>query len=175
MRSALTQTPIQSAIPQWHLACRGVRGATTVESDDREAILEATRELLYTTIRANGIHPDDVASVIFTTTKELNATYPAFAARQLGWYDVALLCGHEMQVPNGLSHCVRILIHWNTTRSPQDIYHIYLRGAQKLRPDRGDYPAIPEAELEAVVKDLNLTNLLQNPPIQMTLAEPLTS
>jgi len=116
--------------------CRGVRGATTVAENTREAILTATRELLQRMIDANGIHPDEVASVIFTTTRDLNAEFPALAARQLGWHDVALLCGHEMDVPGALPRCIRILIHWNTTKAPAEIRHVYLNGAQELRPDR---------------------------------------
>ena len=84
--------------------CRGVRGATTASGNTDEAILEATRELLYIIIRVNNIEPDDIASIHFTTTVDLNATYPALAARQLGWYDAALLCGHEMQVPGCLGN-----------------------------------------------------------------------
>lgn len=131
--------------------CRGIRGATTVEENTVEAILSATRELLYIIIRANEIDPDDVASAIFTTTFDLNATYPALAARQLGWYDTALLCGHEMDVPGGLPRCIRILVHWNTTRRPKDIVHVYLRGAKNLRPDRSELPPIPMEEIEAVI------------------------
>jgi chorismate mutase len=102
-------------------------------------------------IRANGIDVDDVASAIFTTTRDLDATYPALAARQLGWYDAALLCGHEMEVPGGLERCIRILLHWNTTRGPDDIVHVYLRDAKNLRPDRNELPEIPIEEIEAVV------------------------
>ena len=87
-----------AAIP----VCRGIRGATTAAGNNSEAILEATREMLYIMIRANRIQPEDVASAYFSTTIDLNATYPALAARQLGWYEVALLCGHEMQVPGSL-------------------------------------------------------------------------
>src|SRR5690606_9867602 len=119
---------------QWPV-CRGVRGATTCTEDSEEAILAATRALLYTMIRANGIRPDDVASAHFTTTVDLRATYPALAARQLGWFDVALLCGHEMDVPGSLQRCIRILIHWNTTRHPAEIKHVYLHEAKSLRPD----------------------------------------
>ena len=133
------------------MLCRGIRGATTVEENTTEAILSATRELLYIIIRANGIDVFDVASAIFTTTRDLDATYPALAARQLGWYDAALLCGHEMEVPGGLERCIRILIHWNTTRSPDDIIHVYLRGAKNLRPDRNELPEIPIEEIEAAV------------------------
>jgi chorismate mutase len=118
------------------MLCRGVRAATTVENDTREEILAATRELLTLVIETNGIEPDDVASAIFTTTPDLSAEYPALAARQLGWHDVALLCGHEMAVPHGLQKCIRILIHWNTTRPARAIEHVYIKGAVGLRPDR---------------------------------------
>lgn len=130
------------------LMCRGVRGATTVGANTAEAILAATRELLFTTIRYNDIDPDDVASVYFTTTTDLDAVYPATAARQLGWYDVPLICGHEMQVPTGLKMCVRILLHWNTTKAPQEIMHIYLHDAVRLRPDKDTVPPIPAEEIE---------------------------
>lgn len=133
------------------LLCRGIRGATTVEENTAEAILSATRELLFIMIRANGIDVDDVASAIFTTTRDLTATYPALAARQLGWYDAALLCGHEMEVPGGLERCVRILVHWNTTRSPAEIVHVYLHDAKNLRPDRNEIPEIPIEEIENAV------------------------
>jgi chorismate mutase len=134
--------------------CRGVRGATVAAANTEEAILAATRELLYTLVRVNGIREEEVASIIFTTTRDLNACYPATAARQLGWYQAALLCGHEMDVPGGLTHCVRILLHWNTEKTLTDIQHVYLEDAQSLRPDRETIPPIPEEERQAV---LNLT------------------
>lgn len=118
------------------MVCRGVRGATTAAEDTREAILAATRELLMGIILLNGIRPEDVASVILTTTADLTAEYPAVAARQLGWHDVPLLCAHEMNVPGGLPRCIRILVNWNTTCSQQDIRHVYIREAITLRPDR---------------------------------------
>lgn len=118
------------------ILCRGVRGATTVTENDRETILEATRELLVRMVEANGIEPEDVASVIFSTTADLNAEFPAVAARQLGWHDSALFCCHEMAVPGALQKCIRILIHWNTSRSLHEIEHVYIRGAVNLRPDR---------------------------------------
>lgn len=127
---------------------RGVRGATVAGANSEEAILAATRELLYTMIQANGIAPEDVASVHFTTTVDLNATYPALAARQLGWFDVALLCGHEMDVPGTLGRCIRILIHWNTRRRLEEIVHVYLHEARSLRPDRQDLPPVPPEEIE---------------------------
>lgn len=116
--------------------CRGVRGATTVERDTAEDILEATRELLEEMIRRNDMRPEDIASAIFTTTPDLQAEFPALAARQLGWHDVALLCGHEMTRPGALGRCIRILVHLNTTRSSAEIEHIYIRDAVNLRPDR---------------------------------------
>jgi chorismate mutase len=115
---------------------RGVRGATTAEANTREAILTATSELLQLMIEANRIEAEDVASAIFTTTIDLNAEYPALAARALGWHDVALMCMHEMNVPHGLKRCVRILLHWNTAVAPQDVKHVYIKGAVNLRPDR---------------------------------------
>lgn len=118
------------------LYCRGIRGATTVEADTPEAILAATRELLVGMIKLNGIRPEDVGSVIFTTTTDLNAQYPAVAARQLGWHEVPLLCAHEMNVPNGLAKCLRILVMWNTPKNQQEIRHVYIKGAISLRPDR---------------------------------------
>ncbi len=116
--------------------CQGVRGAITVGENTPEAILSATREMLSALIEANGIDARDVGGVFFTTTVDLNAQYPAVAARELGWLDVAILCGHEMDVPHGLPMCVRILIMWNTTLTPQEIEHVYLGEARRLRPDR---------------------------------------
>lgn len=117
------------------LLCRGVRGATTVERDTAEDILEATRELMDELIRRNEIDSTYVASILFSTTPDLTAEFPAVAARQLGWTDVPLLCTHEMTRPGSLPRCIRILIHLNTTRSQTEIRHVYLREAVKLRPD----------------------------------------
>jgi chorismate mutase len=117
------------------MLCRGIRGATTVDSNTPEAILNATAELLTAMVKANSIRPEDVASAIFTTTPDLNAEFPALAARRLGWNDVALLCGHEMAVPGSLAMCLRILLHVNTDKRADQIVHVYLRGAQALRPD----------------------------------------
>jgi chorismate mutase len=133
------------------LMCRGVRGATTTGSNEAEAILAATRELLYTMVRHNDIDPADVASAYFTTTTDLNAAYPATAARQLGWLDVPLLCGHEMDVPGSLPCCIRILLHWNTGKTQQEIVHVYLRDAHSLRPDKETIPPIPAEEIEMVM------------------------
>ncbi len=118
------------------MICRGVRGATTVEQTDRESVLVATRELLATMIRLNGIDRTDVASVIFTTTTDITSVFPATAARQLGWLDVPLMCGHEMTVEGSLQKCIRIMLHWNTDKAQDQIQHIYLHGAKVLRPDK---------------------------------------
>jgi chorismate mutase len=118
------------------MPCRGIRGAITVESNSKEAILAAAHELLGEMIRANDIAKEDVASGYFTTTPDLNAEFPAVVARNgFGWSNVALMCGHEMAVPGSLAMCLRILLHVNTERSQEQINHIYLRGATVLRPD----------------------------------------
>lgn len=115
--------------------CRGIRGATTAERNTAEDIQEATRELLAVLIEVNDIAVDDVVSVIFTTTPDLNATFPAVAAREYGWDGVPLICSHEMNVPGMLDHVVRILIHVNTEKPASEIRHIYLRRARDLRPE----------------------------------------
>ena len=116
--------------------CRGVRGATTVEIDEREAVLRATRELLALLIHVNEIHKEDVASAIFTTTPDLNSAFPATAARQLGWLDVPLMCSHEIDVPGSVPLCIRVLLQWNTDKPQGAIQHVYLKEAQRLRPDK---------------------------------------
>jgi len=98
-------------------------------------MLEATTELLQSLIEANGLREQEIASVIFTATPDLDAVCPAAAARQLGWTRTALLCVQEMAVPGSLPRCIRVLIHWNTERSIDDLAHIYLREARSLRPD----------------------------------------
>lgn len=119
------------------MACRGIRGATTAIANTSEDILEATDELLRTVISLNDLDPADVASVIFTTTPDLTATFPALAAREIGWTEVPLMCSHEMAVPGSLQSCVRVMIHVNTTKSAAEIRHVYLKGARVLRPEWG--------------------------------------
>lgn len=115
---------------------RGIRGAITVEVDEPELILQATRELLEGLLKANDITDfDDVISAIFTTTEDLKSTFPAEAARRLGMSQVPLLCAQEIPVPGSMPLCIRVLIHANTDRKPSEVRHIYLRNAQKLRPD----------------------------------------
>jgi len=128
--------------------CRGVRGATTVQSNDRELILKATRQLLALMIRRNGIDSQDVASAMFTVTDDLSAEFPALAARQLGWLEVPLLCGYELSVPDSLPRCIRILLHWNSEKSQSEIQHVYIHQAKALRPDLSSLPSIDFDELE---------------------------
>lgn len=117
------------------MAVRGVRGATTVPANERAAILSGTRELLEEIVRLNGLEPADIASVWFTVTPDLDAEFPAFAAREIGWTDVPLICGREIPVPGALERCVRVLIHWNTDRPQRDVRHAFLHGARALRPE----------------------------------------
>lgn len=114
--------------------CRGIRGATTIERNEREEILAATTELLELLISNNNLRAEDVASAIFTMTDDLDAEFPAVAARMLGWSEVALMCMREIPVPGSLPMCIRILLHVNTERSAGEIYHVYIRGAVNLRP-----------------------------------------
>ncbi|MGB7340605.1 MAG: chorismate mutase [Phototrophicaceae bacterium] len=114
---------------------RGVRGAITVEENTAEAILNATEEMMRWVIEQNGIEEEDVASALFTSTPDLNAAFPAKAARNMGWRHVALMGFQEIDVPEGLKMCVRVLIHWNTDKSNRELKHAFLRGAAALRPD----------------------------------------
>lgn len=115
---------------------RGIRGATTVSADDPELILEATRELLEAILQQNeAMDPEDVASALFTVTDDLASTFPAQGARQMGWGLVPMLCAREIPVPNSLPRVIRVLVHWNTELKQNEITHVYLRGAVKLRPD----------------------------------------
>ena len=117
--------------------CRGIRGATTVEHNDREAILDATAELLQTIIQRNELRTEDIASVLFTVTDDLDAVFPAVAARSLGWTEVPLMCAREIPVAHSLDKCIRVLLHVNTTRSAAEMQHVYMRGAVSLRPEFG--------------------------------------
>ena len=116
------------------MRCQGIRGAITVEENTRPALLEATRELLREVTRLNGLKVEDIACAIFSTTPDLNAEFPAVAAREMGWDRVALLDSHEMDVPGALPRCLRVMILVNTERGPDEMAHVYLRGAANLRP-----------------------------------------
>ena len=129
------------------LRCRGVRGATSVSENTREAILAATGELLARLIERNAIDLDEVTSAFFTVTEDLDAVHPALAAREMGWHEVALLCAREIPVPGSPPRIVRVLLHVNTALSQREIRHVYLHGAAELRPSRADAPVvIPQPE-----------------------------
>ena len=112
---------------------RGIRGATSADTNSKEAILEATTELLGRLVEANDIDVDDVAAAYFTATDDLNAEFPALAARQMGWTRAALMCAREMNVEDGAKRCIRVLLLVNTDKTPEDIQFVYLRGASNLR------------------------------------------
>lgn len=115
---------------------RGIRGATTVPADEPDLILDATRELLEEILAENEtMRPKDIASAVFTVTEDLASTFPAQAARQMGWDLVPMLCAREIPVPNSLPRVIRVLVHWNTDISQNKITHVYLRDAVQLRPD----------------------------------------
>jgi len=117
------------------MRCRGIRGATSVEVNNSRAIIAATRELLERIVALNDLRLDDVASVIFTITPDLDAAYPARAAHEIGWGTTPLLCVQEMAVAGSLPRCIRVLVLWNTDLRSDQIRHIYLGRACALRPD----------------------------------------
>ena len=116
------------------MQCRGIRGAITASANNEGSILSAAKELLTEMTKANQIEIKDIAAIFFTTTPDLNADFPAAATRELGWpSNLALLCGHEMNVPNDLPRCLRILMLINTEKGPEEIIHVYLGEAKKLK------------------------------------------
>ena len=117
------------------MRCRGIRGATSVEANEVDAITAASRELLERIVSLNHPRPEDVASVIFTVTPDLDAVYPARAAHEMGWGNTPLLCVQEMAVAKSLPRCIRVLVLWNTDLRPDQIRHVYLGRALALRPD----------------------------------------
>ncbi|SOC49342.1 chorismate mutase [Blastococcus aggregatus] len=117
------------------MAVRAIRGATQVEADDREQVLEATRELVSTVLERNALEHDDVISIVFTATPDLVSEFPALAARELGMGDVPLMCATEIAVPHALPRVLRLMAHVETPRPRSEIQHVYLRGAAALRRD----------------------------------------
>lgn len=116
------------------MQCRGIRGAIAVSANNKESILAATKKLLSKMVKANEIETDDIAAILFTTTPDLDAEFPAAATRELGWpSDLALLCGHEMNVPGALPRCLRVLMIVNTEKGSAKITHVYLGEAKKLK------------------------------------------
>ncbi len=122
-----------TATATWRVV--GVRGATTVDEDSLEAVLDATQDLLERLRALNDMDPDDIASIVFSTTRDLTSTFPARAARRLGWVQVPMLCTHEVDAPSSVPRCVRVLIHWNTMKTTREVRHAYLRDSRLLRPD----------------------------------------
>jgi len=118
---------------------RGMRGATTAAVNTAEAITEATEELLVELTRLNDLDKDEICFAYFTTTHDLTAEFPAYAARRLGWLEVPLLCGHDMDVqlpnPRGVPMCIRILLLYNTPKPQSAMRFAYLRGAKAIKAD----------------------------------------
>ena len=116
--------------------CRGIRGAISVSANNKKNILAAAKKLLTKMTKANKIEIKDIAAIFFTTTPDLDAEFPAAATRELGWpSSLALLCGHEMNVPHALPRCLRVLMLVNTEKEPGEIIHIYLGEAKKLKDE----------------------------------------
>jgi chorismate mutase len=114
---------------------RGIRGAIDVPANNSKEILEAAKELLQTIMHRNLLEKDQIAAAIFSMTVDLDAAFPAKAAREMGWKHVPLFCTNEVSVPGSLPHCIRVLLLVNTGKSAQEIIHVYLRGAVVLRED----------------------------------------
>jgi chorismate mutase len=114
---------------------RGIRGAVSVSKNDASEIIEATKCLLKQIVMENELNETDMVSIIFTVTSDLNVTFPAVAARELGWVLVPLLCAAEIEVPDSLPGIIRVLMHVNTAKKQQEIKHVYLGEARRLRPD----------------------------------------
>lgn len=118
------------------MSLRGIRGATTVESNTPDEILKETRILLQEVMTVNQISAEDIASILFSVTRDLNSEFPAKAAREMGLVNTPLLCFNEIDVPGSLGKCIRILLHVNSTVPQAEIKHIYLKEAKSLRPDQ---------------------------------------
>ena len=126
------------------MKCRGIRGATTADANTKKCIFEATKELLQEMFEANSVDKDEVACIIFTTTNDLNAAFPATGARAMGLADIPLLCSQEIEVPKSLQSCIRILVLFNTNLKASEINHIYLKGAVSLKSDTMNDKAGPK-------------------------------
>ena len=115
---------------------RGVRGATTVEQNTEQEIIQVTEELLQEMFNKNNIHPEDVCSAIISVTDDITAAFPARALRNIeGWKYVPVMCFKEISVPHAIEQCIRVMLHWNTTKGQREIEHVYLKKAIHLRPD----------------------------------------
>jgi chorismate mutase len=127
--------PCTSSIEESAVAVRAIRGATQVAADDRDEVLDATRELVSTVLERNQLDPADLISILFTATPDLVSEFPALAARELGLGDVPLMCATEIAVPHALPRVLRLMAHVETPRTRADVQHVYLRGAVALRRD----------------------------------------
>jgi len=120
------------------LTVRGLRGATTVEADTVAQVTERSQELMREIMVRNDLTEDDIISALFTATADVTSIFPAAAIREIGLGAVPLLCASEIPVPGSMAHCIRVLLHVHTTRSRDDMHHVYLHGAQGLRDDLPD-------------------------------------
>jgi chorismate mutase len=114
---------------------RGLRGATTVDADTVQQVTERTQELMRSILERNQLTEDDIISALFTATADVSSTFPATAIREIGFGAVPLLCAAEIAVPGSMERCIRVLLHVHTTRTRDEIHHVYLHGAQGLRDD----------------------------------------
>jgi len=135
---------VSDAPPRRPRHLHAIRGAITVERDESQALLAATRELLTAIAERNAMRPHEIVSAIFTLTPDLASQFPALAARQLGWTDAALLCTMEIPVPGALARTIRVLIHAEFDEARTTVSHVYLGAAVALRPDRAT-PPLPNA------------------------------
>jgi chorismate mutase len=117
---------------------RGLRGATTVEEDTVEQVTVRSQELMARIMERNDLTEEDIVSVLFTATADVTSTFPATAIREIGFGAVPLLCAAEIPVPGAMPLCIRVLLHVHTTRTKEEIHHVYLHGAQGLRDDLPD-------------------------------------
>jgi chorismate mutase len=127
--------PCAASIEESAVAVRAIRGATQVAADDRDEVLDATRELVSTVLERNQLDPADLISILFTATPDLVSEFPALAARELGLGDVPLMCATEIAVPHALPRVLRLMAHVETPRARAEVQHVYLRGAAALRRD----------------------------------------
>lgn len=130
------------------MGVRAIRGAVTVEDNDAAEIIKESKTLLKEIIDRNDLKREDIISIIFTVTRDLDAAFPAVAARQIGLTDISLMCMNEISVPGSLEKCIRVMLHFNTDKSNSEIKHIYLKNAKILRPDLAEESKINCHDLE---------------------------
>lgn len=131
------------------MAVRAVRGATQLEADTREQMLDRVSEMVTDVMTSNGLEVDDFISVVFTATADLVAEFPAYAARQLGFGEVPLLCARELEIAGSMPRVVRMLAHVETDLPRADVTHVYLHGAAALRSDLTRVRTVPDADADA--------------------------